>query len=313
MKSVTYEAVYKELDDSLTSSERVFKLSNDLLVAREHLISQAPKGLIQEVVPARGNTLQSDEDSMKLNKLMELCTTLKLRVLDLEQIKTTQANKIDILKRRVKKLKKKQSTTATTAKISIDEVTLAQALAELKHTKPKAKAKGIVFHEPEESTTTIPKPKSQDKSKAIMIEEPVKLKKKDQIMLDEEVTLKLQAKAFQKVNTFVDFRIELVEDLKQLMKIIPEEEISIDVIPLAVKSLIVDWKIYIEGKKSYYQIVRAGEKSKMYLVFSHMLKDFNKEDLEDLYNLVKAKYGSTRPVEDLDLKTMLEPHVEDEV
>nr|GEY91769.1 hypothetical protein [Tanacetum cinerariifolium] len=44
-----------------------------------------------------------------------------------------------------------------------------------------------------------------------------------------------------------------------------------------------------------------------------------KEDLEDLYKLVKAKYGSTRPVEDLDLllwgdlKTMFEPHVEDVV
>nr|GEX52643.1 retrovirus-related Pol polyprotein from transposon TNT 1-94 [Tanacetum cinerariifolium] len=44
-----------------------------------------------------------------------------------------------------------------------------------------------------------------------------------------------------------------------------------------------------------------------------------KEDLEDLYNLVKAKYGSRRPVEDLDLllrgdlKNMFEPHVEDQV
>nr|GEU69293.1 uncharacterized mitochondrial protein AtMg00810-like [Tanacetum cinerariifolium] len=79
-----------------------------------------------------------------------------------------------------------------------DEVSLAQALAELKHTKPKAKAKGIVFHELEESTTTtastIPKPKSQDKGKAIMIEEPVKPKKKDQIKLDEEAALRLQAK-----------------------------------------------------------------------------------------------------------------------
>nr|GEY80593.1 hypothetical protein [Tanacetum cinerariifolium] len=43
------------------------------------------------------------------------------------------------------------------------------------------------------------------------------------------------------------------------------------------------------------------------------------EDLEDLYKLVKAKYESTRPVEDLDLllwgdlKSMFEPHVEDEV
>ncbi|GJT44545.1 retrovirus-related pol polyprotein from transposon TNT 1-94 [Tanacetum coccineum] len=57
----------------------------------------------------------------------------------------------------------------------------------------------------------------------------------------------------------------------------------------------------------------------MYRVFSLMLKSFSREDLEDLYKLVKAKYKSTRPVEDLDLvlwsdlKTMFEPHVEDEI
>ncbi|GJR76366.1 hypothetical protein Tco_0088731 [Tanacetum coccineum] len=39
----------------------------------------------------------------------------------------------------------------------------------------------------------------------------------------------------------------------------------------------------------------------MYLVFSHMLKSFDREDLETIWKLVKAKYGSTRPVEDLDL------------
>nr|GFC52363.1 hypothetical protein [Tanacetum cinerariifolium] len=118
---------------------------------------------------------------MKLNELIELCTTLQSRVLNLEQIKTTQANKIDSLKRRVKKLEKKQRSRT-------------QKLKRLY----KAKAKGIVFHKPEESTTTItatiPKPKSLTKGKAIMIEEPMKLKKKDQIMLDKEVALKLQAK-----------------------------------------------------------------------------------------------------------------------
>ncbi|GJW54450.1 hypothetical protein Tco_0098535 [Tanacetum coccineum] len=57
----------------------------------------------------------------------------------------------------------------------------------------------------------------------------------------------------------------------------------------------------------------------MYRVFSQMLKSFDRQDLEDLYKLVKAKYGSTRPVEDLDLilygdlKTMFDPHVEDRV
>ncbi|GJT16117.1 hypothetical protein Tco_0874823 [Tanacetum coccineum] len=110
-------------------------------------------------------------------------------------------------------------------------------------------------------------------------------------------------------------------ELKSLMEVIlDEEEVSLDAIPLAVKSpSIVDWKIHKEGKKSYYQIIRVDVSSKMYLVFSHMLKSFDREDLETLYKLVKAKYGSIIPVEDLDLvlyrdlKTMFEPHVEDNV
>ncbi|GJX88016.1 hypothetical protein Tco_0340030, partial [Tanacetum coccineum] len=138
-------------------------------------------------------------------------------------------------------------------------------------------------------------------------------------------------KALKRVNMFVDFRTELVEgsskragtqleqEIKELMEIVPDErEVAIDDIPLAVKSpSIVDWKIHTEGKKSYYQIIRADGKSQMYMVFSQMLKSFDKKDLEDLYKLVKAKYESTRPVEDLnlvfwnDLKVMFEPHEED--
>ncbi|GJY49609.1 hypothetical protein Tco_0439565 [Tanacetum coccineum] len=117
---------------------------------------------------------------------------------------------------------------------------------------------------------------------------------------------KMFDKAFKRVNTFVDFRIDLVEgsskrageeleqestkkqkvdedkdiaELQSLMEVIPdEEEVAIDDVPLAIK-----------------------------------------EDLKDLYRVVKAKYESTRPVEDLDLllwgdlKTMFEPHVEDTV
>nr|GFA89662.1 hypothetical protein [Tanacetum cinerariifolium] len=85
------------------------------------------------------------------------------------------------------------------------------------------------------------------------------------------------------------------------MEIIPDKK-ELDAIRLAVKSPgIVDWKIHKEGKKSYYQIIRADRKSQMYMFFSQMLTSFDMEYLEDLYKLVKAKYGSTRPVEDLDL------------
>ncbi|GKB18654.1 hypothetical protein Tco_0852577 [Tanacetum coccineum] len=110
-----------------------------------------------------------------------------------------------------------------------------------------------------------------------------------------------------------------IAELKLLMKIIPDE-VVIDAIPLAVESpSIVGLKIFKGGRKSYYQIMRADGKSQMYMFFSQMLKSFDREDLEDLYKLVKAKYESTKPVEDLDLllwgdlKTMFEPHVEDKV
>ncbi|GJW41231.1 hypothetical protein Tco_0067076 [Tanacetum coccineum] len=57
---------------------------------------------------ARGNTLRSGKDSLKLTELMELCTNLQQRVLDLEKTKTTQAEEIVSLKRRVKKLEHKK-------------------------------------------------------------------------------------------------------------------------------------------------------------------------------------------------------------
>nr|GEV37310.1 hypothetical protein [Tanacetum cinerariifolium] len=78
--------------------------------------------------------------------------------------------------------------------ITIDEVTLAKTLAELKALK--TKVKGFFIHEPSETTTITTKmisSKSQDKCKGIMVEEPVKPKKKDQVRINEEVAMKLQA------------------------------------------------------------------------------------------------------------------------
>ncbi|GKD46899.1 hypothetical protein Tco_1271544, partial [Tanacetum coccineum] len=56
---------------------------------------------------AKGNTLRSGEDRLKLEELMELCTNLQNRVIDLEKTKTSQAQEITSLKRRVKRLEKK--------------------------------------------------------------------------------------------------------------------------------------------------------------------------------------------------------------
>nr|GEV13463.1 ribonuclease H-like domain, reverse transcriptase, RNA-dependent DNA polymerase [Tanacetum cinerariifolium] len=96
---------------------------------------------------------------------------------------------------------------------------------------------------------------------------------------------KIFDKDFKRVNTFEPISLKLVQ-----------EEVALDAIPLTAKSpKIVNRKICKEGKKSYYQIIRVDGYSKMYMIFNRMLKDFDKEDLEDLYSL-----------------TMFEPHVEDQ-
>ncbi|GJT23537.1 hypothetical protein Tco_0893474 [Tanacetum coccineum] len=118
----------------------------------------------------------------------------------------------------------------------------------------------------------------------------------------------------------VDDDQETVE-LYCLIEVIPdEEEVAVDAIPLATKPpSIVDWKILKEGKISYFQIIRSDGSSKRYSAFIQMLKSFDREDLETLWKLVKAKHRYTRPEEGYervlwgDLKVMFEPHVEDTV
>ncbi|GKD78872.1 hypothetical protein Tco_1341493, partial [Tanacetum coccineum] len=103
-------------------------------------------------------------------------------------------------------------TTASAPTTTIDEITLAQTLIEIKAAKPKAittaattttttkpKARWVVVQEPSEFRTTTSSSqasqssKIKDKGKAIMIEPAVPLKKKDQVALDEEMARNIKA------------------------------------------------------------------------------------------------------------------------
>ncbi|GJX76962.1 hypothetical protein Tco_0323773 [Tanacetum coccineum] len=70
-------------------------------------------------------------------------------------------------------------------------------------------------------------------------------------------------------------------------------------------------------KSRHIMILRADGSSKIYLLFSQLIKSFDREDLETLWKLVKAKHGNTRPEKGYErvlwsnLKTMFEHHVED--
>ncbi|GKB30429.1 hypothetical protein Tco_0869830 [Tanacetum coccineum] len=240
--NVADEAVYKERDDSLVraattaSSLEAEQDSGNIDKTQSKATPNEPSSL--GTSSGGVNTPRSDEDRLKLNELMEFCTKLQQRFLDLENTKTAQAQEITSLKLRVKKLEKKGGSrthklkrlykvgrsarvissnkaslgvlngdevlaepkvTIKDVNLSVDEVTLAQALAALKSVSIRPRAKGLVIHEEEQATTPTvssqqpSQVKAHDKGKGIMVEEPVKMKKKDQISLDEELAFKLQA------------------------------------------------------------------------------------------------------------------------
>ncbi|GJZ88055.1 hypothetical protein Tco_0659837, partial [Tanacetum coccineum] len=216
----------------------------------EPIADEAPND--ENVTTHSNDPLLSGEDRLKLNELIELCTNLSQRVLDLENTKTSQTAEITKLKERVKKLERRNKSrtprlkrlrkVGRTARIvsfededeevtlidetqgsnddnliatttTVNVLTLAQTLIEIKAAKPKAvttattttttavtrpKARGVVVQEPSEfTTTTSPSqpsqlPQAKDKGKEKMVKPEKPLKKKDQILIDEEIAQRLQ-------------------------------------------------------------------------------------------------------------------------
>ncbi|GJS14777.1 hypothetical protein Tco_0409249 [Tanacetum coccineum] len=108
--------------------------------------------------------------------------------------------------------------------------------------------------------------------------------------------------------------------LNKLLVIKKDKDIAIDAIPLASKlPVIIDYKLHKEGMMVHYQLIRADGSSKRYSSMIRMLQGIDKEDLEALWRIVKAKYGDTRPKNEFervlwgDLKVMFEPDIRSNV
>ncbi|GJU05310.1 hypothetical protein Tco_1121740 [Tanacetum coccineum] len=160
-------------------------------------------------------------------------------------------------------------------------------------------------------------------------------------------------KEIKRVNTFVDMNTELVKGnktkaegsskragneleqekakkqkgddqeeskMKRHIKIVKDDEVAIDAIPLATKPpVIVDYKVDKDGRMGYFKLIRADGSLKRYSSMIKMLQGIDREDLETLWKLVKAKYKNTRPEDDYervlwgDLKVMFEPDIKSDV
>nr|GEX66514.1 hypothetical protein [Tanacetum cinerariifolium] len=90
--------------------------------------------------------------------------------------------------------------------------------------------------------------------------------------------------------------------------------------PLASKISTVDYKIHTERNKPYFKIIRADGKHMLFMSFSIMMKNLDREDFESLWKIIKERFEKTKPKNYTDeyllntLKIMFEkPNVETNV
>ncbi|GJS47600.1 hypothetical protein Tco_0597721 [Tanacetum coccineum] len=101
----------------------------------------------------------------------------------------------------------------------------------------------------------------------------------------------------------------------QVLEIVPVEEFRVEA--LQTKYPIIDWEIHTEDSRKYWKIIRVSNITEAYQIFEDMLKAFDKEDLDTLWSLVKEKFRSVEPTEDMEralwveLKRLYEPDKED--
>nr|GEV54486.1 ribonuclease H-like domain, reverse transcriptase, RNA-dependent DNA polymerase [Tanacetum cinerariifolium] len=174
---------------------------------------------------------------------------------------------------------------------------------------PSKRSKGVVIRDPEESTTTTStiihsktKPKDKDYFKGMSYDDirhifEVKFntnvtflqKTKEQIDEEESKALKRIIKTPAEKAAKRKKLDKEVEELKRHLQIVSNEEDDVytEATPLTRKVPVVDYEIINQNNKPYYKIKRANGSHQLYLSFLSLLRNFDREDLEALWSLVK--------------------------
>nr|GEU96914.1 hypothetical protein [Tanacetum cinerariifolium] len=104
------------------------------------------------------------------------------------------------------------------------------------------------------------------------------------------------------------------EELKKQLEIVNDEDDDVftEATLLGRKVHVVDYEIVMINNKPRYKIFKADDTHQLYISFITLLKNFDREDLEDLWRIVKERFSTSKPSNYSDdcllatLKTMFE-------
>nr|GEV86563.1 hypothetical protein [Tanacetum cinerariifolium] len=126
------------------------------------------------------------------------------------------------------------------------------------------------------------------------------LKSKEETEKEEEEIIKsINETPVQKVAKRRRLREQAKEDenLKKQLKVVVDEDddVLIEATPIGRKVPVVNYEIVMINNKPRYKIFRADDTHQLYTSFITLLKNFDREDLEDLWKIVKARFSTSKP------------------
>nr|GEY14524.1 hypothetical protein [Tanacetum cinerariifolium] len=148
----------------------------------------------------------------------------------------------------------------------------------------------------------VPKASAPMRERGVVIQDPKETAATSVTVHTEDEAFARQLEAELNANTnwneVIEQRIdEEAEELKRHLQIVvnDDDDVYTEATPLASKVPFVDYQIHHENNKPYYKMIRADETHKLFLSFITLLKNFDREDLETLWKLVKERFESTEP------------------
>nr|GEY06337.1 integrase, catalytic region, zinc finger, CCHC-type, peptidase aspartic, catalytic [Tanacetum cinerariifolium] len=283
---------------ALMDDEGAEKKAEDAQVAGDEQVKGKQAEIYQINMDHAAKVLSMHEDEPEVQEAVEVVTTAKL----ITEVVATVSESVS-------------AASATIAAVPAATITAAPVRVAAASTR---RRKGVVIRDPkEELTAKIPdETKSKDKGKEIMVEEPKPMKKRQQTVsnkrprrirmcrgqIKEEENKALESidetpaqKAAKRGK--LNEEVEDVEDLKQHLEIVPDkdDDVYTEATSLARKVPVVDYQIIQLNNKPRYKIIRADGTHQLYVSFITLLKNFDREDLESLWSIVKERFSTSKP------------------
>nr|GEV61961.1 hypothetical protein [Tanacetum cinerariifolium] len=295
---------------ALMDDEGIEKKAEDAQVAGDEHVKWRQAEIYQIDMDHALKVLSMQEDELEVQEVVDVVTTAKLitEVVNAASESVTAA-----------------STTISAAEPQVPAAAITTAALVSVAAASTRRRKRVVIRDPEEeSTTKIPaETKSKDKGKGIMVEEPKPIKKKQQVEMDEEYVRKLHEELNQdidwsvaiyhvkqkaKEDSYVQRYQSIIETPAQKAakkrklnqedkEIVPNEDDDVytEATPLARKVHVVDYQIIQLNNKPRYKIIRANGTHQLYVSFITLLKNFDRENLESLWSIVKERFSTSKP------------------